>query len=84
MIMVFFFLLFFHFTGNSATSTTSSNEPNSPNYSGDHTAPSLINKQKALPFIPPKFPNNGEDSNALIKPSEYLKSICGTKQVNIN
>ncbi|XP_071856418.1 espin protein forked isoform X6 [Bombus fervidus] len=34
----------------------------------------LVNKHMVLPFIPPKFAN--ADSNTLLKPSEYLKSIC--------
>jgi hypothetical protein len=33
-----------------------------------------VNKQRVLPFIPPSFPGSA-DSNNLIKPSEYLKSI---------
>lgn len=34
----------------------------------------MVNKQRVLPFIPPSFPGSS-DSNNLIKPSEYLKSI---------
>lgn len=33
-----------------------------------------MNKQLVLPFVPPSFPQSG-DSNRLIKPSEYLRSI---------
>lgn len=36
--------------------------------------PHLVNKQLVLPFVPPSFPQTG-DSNRLIKPSEYLRSI---------
>lgn len=36
--------------------------------------PNLVNKQRVLPFVPPSFPGIG-DSNNLIKPSEYLRSI---------
>lgn len=35
--------------------------------------PNLVNKQAALPFVPPAFPTNAPDR--LIKPSEYLKTI---------
>lgn len=37
----------------------------------------LVNKKLVLPFIPPTFSANGED--CLIKPSEYLKSIGGSR-----
>ncbi|XP_020288733.1 espin [Pseudomyrmex gracilis] len=40
----------------------------------------LVNRHMVLPFIPPKFAN--ADSNTLLKPSEYLKSICKTSSKN--
>ena len=36
--------------------------------------PNLVNKQRVLPFIPPTFPEDS-NSNGLIKPSAYLKSL---------
>ncbi|KAK5641412.1 hypothetical protein RI129_009959 [Pyrocoelia pectoralis] len=40
----------------------------------DKHLPNLVNKQRVLPFIPPSFPGSC-NSNNLIKPSEYLRSI---------
>ncbi|XP_025156038.1 espin isoform X2 [Harpegnathos saltator] len=40
----------------------------------------LVNRHMVLPFIPPKFAN--ADSNTLLKPSEYLKSICKAPSKN--
>ena len=34
-----------------------------------------------LPFIPPKFPSLKGEGNALIKPSEYLKSLSKPEQI---
>jgi hypothetical protein len=42
-------------------------------------SPNLVNKQLVLPFIPPRFPSIAADSNSLIKPSEYLRSLSGTR-----
>lgn len=39
--------------------------------------PKLVNRQRVLPFVPPSFPGTASDSNKLIKPSEYLRSISG-------
>ncbi|KAK6630414.1 hypothetical protein RUM43_014759 [Polyplax serrata] len=50
-------------------------------FDGSGTAiPTLVNRQLVLPsFIPPKFSVTGE--NCLIKPSEYLKSIGGSRTI---
>lgn len=51
------------------------------NGSNDLRGPRLVNKQLVLPII--TFPNQGtaKDSNHLIKPSEYLKSISTDKRM---
>lgn len=47
---------------------------------GDLRGPRLVNRQLVLPII--AFPNSGaKDSNHLIKPSEYLKSITTDKRM---
>lgn len=47
---------------------------------GDLRGPRLVNRQLVLPII--AFPSNGsKDSNHLIKPSEYLKSIITDKRM---
>lgn len=50
-------------------------------YNGDLRGPRLVNKQLVLPII--TFPKNSatKDSNHLIKPSEYLKSITTDKRM---
>ncbi|XP_074032071.1 espin protein forked isoform X2 [Leptinotarsa decemlineata] len=42
--------------------------------SDKHSGPNLVNKQRVLPFVPPSFPGSANTNN-LIKPSEYLRSI---------
>ncbi|XP_024946937.1 espin isoform X2 [Cephus cinctus] len=53
--------------------------PASPPAEPEETKPSqvshLVNRHMVLPFIPPQFAT-AADSNTLLKPSEYLKSIC--------
>ncbi|GLH11852.1 espin-like, partial [Gryllus bimaculatus] len=39
----------------------------------------LVNKQMVLPFVPPRFPSAASHGDALIKPSEYLRSLGGVK-----
>ncbi|XP_034952137.1 nucleolar protein dao-5 isoform X2 [Chelonus insularis] len=41
----------------------------------------LVNKHMVLPFIPPQF-SNAANSDTLLKPSEYLRSICKTSNKN--
>ncbi|XP_049817267.1 espin isoform X2 [Aethina tumida] len=48
----------------------------------DKHSPNLVNKQRVLPFIPPSFKGNA-DSNNLIKPSEYLRSISSDRTVSV-
>lgn len=50
------------------------------NGSNDLRGPRLVNKQLVLPIL--SFPNGpSKDSNHLIKPSEYLKSISTDKRM---
>ena len=52
------------------------------NGSTDSKGPRLVNRQLVLPII--TFPNSAaKDSNHLIKPSEYLKSITTDKRSGI-
>ncbi|XP_044759579.1 uncharacterized protein LOC123317227 isoform X2 [Coccinella septempunctata] len=46
------------------------------------SGPNLVNKQRVLPFVPPVFPGTNSNSNHLIKPSEYLRSISDKRSLN--
>ncbi|KAL3272340.1 hypothetical protein HHI36_013821 [Cryptolaemus montrouzieri] len=48
------------------------------------TGPNLVNKQRALPFVPPSFPGSSSKTNNLIKPSEYLRSIVAIDKGSLN
>ncbi|BES91964.1 Ankyrin repeat [Nesidiocoris tenuis] len=65
------------YSSSALTSVSNSEEtPSHTSSGGSVQASHLVNKQMVLPFIPPKF-GNIHDPEALIKPSEYLKSLQG-------
>ncbi|XP_011863377.1 PREDICTED: espin [Vollenhovia emeryi] len=77
---------------NKSDASSSGEHPQQPEVPATASAPAdadeikasqashLVNRHMVLPFIPPKFAN--ADSNTLLKPSEYLKSICKVSSKN--
>ncbi|XP_024880123.1 nucleolar and coiled-body phosphoprotein 1-like [Temnothorax curvispinosus] len=80
------------FAANKSDASSSGEHPQQPEVPAPASAPAdadeikasqashLVNRHMVLPFIPPKFAN--ADSNTLLKPSEYLKSICKVSAKN--
>ncbi|XP_012542288.2 espin [Monomorium pharaonis] len=80
------------FATNKSDASSSGEHPQQPEVPAPASAPvdadeikasqasHLVNRHMVLPFIPPKFAN--ADSNTLLKPSEYLKSICKVSSKN--
>ncbi|XP_011704680.1 PREDICTED: espin [Wasmannia auropunctata] len=80
------------FAANKSDASSSGEHPQQPEVPAPASAPvdadeikasqasHLVNRHMVLPFIPPKFAN--ADSNTLLKPSEYLKSICKVSSKN--
>ncbi|XP_039312247.1 espin isoform X2 [Solenopsis invicta] len=80
------------FATNKSDASSSGEHPQQPEVPAPASAPvdadeikasqasHLVNRHMVLPFIPPKFAN--ADSNTLLKPSEYLKSICKVSAKN--